>query len=327
MPGSLDRRCSRRARACRLPGALLLPPLLLPACASPPSEGGGRARAGGVDYPGLERPAVPHPGPRPLPPPEEVLTAQGRLGLRLLRARAARASLEEASRLEVPPGPFSFGGELPLKVHLAHRLLEDVRILAPEPGPLLVLRLRIRRWLPLGATEILESNPVVRLPGPVRVAPGQPWVLETAQALGQAGDPASLWEITLSATLRCDGVQVGDEVLPVQEVALAPARFLALPPGWEAVAPDALAVLARAARMEEPAADRHLLVAAALLQPPERPAGVRTLMEALDAAPGRRRTLTILAALRWLTGQDLGDSPVAWQDWWRRQGGRSLEQP
>jgi len=308
------------------PRALRLPVLLLLlACAGPESPAGGGPGSGpggpaAVDYPGLDRPAPPPAAPR-APPAAELLDNQGRLGLRLLRAGAARAALEAQSRLVVPEGPLTFGVEVPLEVRLAHPLLEDVELLAPAAGPLLLLRVEIQRWLPLGNRERLEANPVVRLRGPVLVPADGSWSSQARQPLGAAGDPASLWQVTLAATVRCDGIRVGEEVLPVQEIALPPVRILALPPGWEDVAPKALDVLGRAASLEDPAADRHLLVAAALLAPGERPEGVRVLMASLDAGPGERRTRTILAALRWLTGQDLGDSPVAWQAWWRRRGG------
>ena len=110
----------------------------------------------------------------------------------------------------------------------------------------------------------------------------------------------------------------------MSRIALQGCRLLAVPPNWEPLADDPLGKLSTLARIADKQADRHVVVAAALLPRALHEQAVGQLIADFEHAPNLRRLDTMMAALRFLTGRDFQENPVRWRDWWEDRKMSSL---
>ncbi len=253
--------------------------------------------------------------PDPFAP--EAVEQQAQLGLSVLHARGAAELLSRSCALRGPLEPVGFGQRLVLVMEIRNPFPEPVELLLPEEGFGLEFRYQVRRLFPDGGEELTSQVRVARLDEEVVLGPGGTYRKELDFELDPGDSLSALWELELGLSLRLAGLQVGERELPLAEFALRPARFVAFPPGWEALAADPLGGLAQAAALDSPQADRHLLVCAELLPEVQREQGIATLAAALPEAPNPRRAVTIAAALGRLTGLDFGPAPQRWIEWWR----------
>ncbi|MHC4472018.1 MAG: hypothetical protein ACYS99_13755 [Planctomycetota bacterium] len=116
------------------------------------------------------------------------------------------------------------------------------------------------------------------------------------------------------ALIRCgearyySGVELGEAVVRV------------FPPGYEPIAEDPLGTLDKAYRL---GAREHLLVAAELAPPERRHETVAKLVSYLEGAE-TGTWVTVIAALRRLTGRSFTGQPRAWIEWWKEEGRNEL---
>jgi hypothetical protein len=126
--------------------------------------------------------------------------------------------------------------------------------------------------------------------------------------------------LRLTGTLRPAAIHSGEERF-YSGVEIEAATLRILPPGYEPIAADPLGTIDKACRL---GAQEHLLLAAELSAPERRDEVVGVLVERLgDASPGM--AMTIMAALRRLTGIRLTGDPEAWVSWWEEQGGKAAD--
>jgi len=117
------------------------------------------------------------------------------------------------------------------------------------------------------------------------------------------------------AVIRCGdaryyyGVELSDAVVRV------------LPPGYEPIAEDPLGTLDKAYRL---GAREHLLVAAELAPPERLGETVGKLVSYLEGDE-TGTWVTVMAALRLLTGKRFEGKPRAWVGWWREEGENELD--
>lgn len=123
--------------------------------------------------------------------------------------------------------------------------------------------------------------------------------------------------LRVGGVLHPAGITVGSEPL-YAGVELETGEVRAFPPGFEPLAADPLASLGKAWRL---GAREHLLVAAGLVAPADRDRAVGELVSFLgeDRSPA---TVTVMGALRLLTGLSFANRPEGWIEWWQGRDGR-----
>ena len=250
---------------------------------------------------------------------EAELEQRAEAALLLLRGRSVTEILGSGTTLEAGPGPVTMGAAVPVKLRIRNVFPEALELRAPESGIRLEFAWSLARWLPYGGRDEELSTRHAAMEGPLRLAPGEEFVWETPFQLAEDRGFHSLWESTLAVKIRLAGVKLGERELPVSELRPDPANFLALPAGWQSLSREPLAQLERTLSIGAAAADRHVLVCAALLAEEEREAAVELLASQLPDAPNPQRAGTMTTALSWLTGLDLGDAPAAWNAWWEQR--------
>lgn len=123
--------------------------------------------------------------------------------------------------------------------------------------------------------------------------------------------------LKLGGVLHPAGLEAGSESL-YAAVELEPAEIRAFPPGFEPLAESPLDSLVKAWRL---GAREHLLVAAGLVAPADRDRAVGELVSFLGDARSPA-TVTVLGALRLVTGLTFANRPEAWIEWWHGREGR-----
>jgi hypothetical protein len=254
------------------------------------------------------------------PPPEpefdaELVERSSEMGLAVLRARFLAEEMGRTSEVVIPDGPFTFGDLVPVRFRLRNPLGETVELLPPPEGLALVLTWEAERWLPIGGHDVLQRTRWFRLADYVRLDADETYETRTELPLELDGDPGALWRVRVDARIHCGGALLGDRQLPVHRVEYRGAGLLAFPPGWREIAAQPLAALARVLASADPDADRHVLIATALLRGEDRYRGLEALLDCLERPPSPERALTAVAALRWLTLLPLGDLPEHWIRW------------
>ncbi|MCH2111353.1 MAG: hypothetical protein MK213_00725 [Planctomycetes bacterium] len=199
------------------------------------------------------------------------------------------------------------------------RLLE---IFGPEGrGVLFDFSFRETLWFPEGGKDGRQWRRLA-FEEELTIAPGSShawnWELQPEHFPSEAALRIS--EVSLN--LRCGGLELGDRELPVHFLKMGSVRVVSLPPGWHHIAAAPLESLRKAAQMGSEQADRHVLVASALLPKSQKWAGVECLIEALDESPNRERLRTLKAGLQYLTGLQFPNRK-AWQKWWGQSQNRN----
>jgi hypothetical protein len=102
-------------------------------------------------------------------------------------------------------------------------------------------------------------------------------------------------------------------------VELTPGETRVFPPGYEPLAGDPVGNLTRAFEL---GAREHLMVAAGLVPPGRREEATGVLVGLLSRPPSPA-TITVMGALRLLTGERFANRPDAWIEWWRARNAPS----
>lgn len=260
------------------------------------------------------------------PPPEpefneDLIDRSSELGLQVLRARFVAEELGRASRVLIPEGPFRFGEIVPIRFELRNPLGETVTLLPPASGLVLELSWEVSRWLPVGGHDKVVRNRWYRLSDRMVLESDETYATRSEIPLVMDGDPGALWQVRVDARLRCAGVLLGERELPVHRVEYRSNKLHAFPAGWESLREDPLHALELALANPRTQADRHVLVATALLTGAERYEGLERLVDSLRKPVSPTRALSAAAALQWLTQLPLGETP---EDWIRWHDGRTL---
>lgn len=290
------------------------PPLIF---AEDPLAGAPMAVPEGVDYGPIEGSVMTE---LAAPPPEpefneDLLDRSSELGLQVLRARFAAEELGRASRVILPEGPFQFGAIVPVRFELRNPLGEPVSLLAPPSGLVLELSWEVRRWLPVGGHDRIVRHRWFRLADRVTLESDETYATRSEIPLVMDGTQGALWQVRVDARLRCAGVLLGDRELPVHRIEYRSNHLFAFPEGWESLREDPLGSLRLALANPRTEADRHVLVATALLTGAERYEGLDMLLDSLRKPVSPTRALSATAALQWLTQLPLGDAPADWIRW------------
>lgn len=256
--------------------------------------------------------------PEAPPEPEfntELIDRSSELGMQVLRARFVSGELSRASQVILPKGPFHFGEIVPVRFELRNPLGETVTLLPPREGLVLELSWEVSRWLPVGGHDRIVRNRWYRLADHVVLEPDETYVTRSELPLVMEGDAGALWQVKVDARLRCAGVLLGERELPAHRLEYRGNLLYAFPPGWESLREDPLGSLRLALANPRPQADRHVLVATALLSGAERYEGLDLLIDSLRRPVSATRVLNATAALQWLTRIPLGDLPEDWIRW------------
>jgi hypothetical protein len=254
----------------------------------------------------------------PAPEPEfnaDLIDKSSELGLAVLRARFLEEELGRATAITVPEGPFHFGEIVPVKFELRNPLGETVELLPPPNGLVLELSWEVERWLPIGGHDRVVRHRWYRLADFIVLQSDETYRARSEIPLVMEGDVGALWRVRVDARLRCAGALMGDRELPVHKVEFRSTRFFAFPEGWEHLRNDPLERLRRSLASADPALDRHVLIATALLTGEDRYRGLELLLGSLLNPASGARALTATAALQWLTQLPLGDDPADWIRW------------
>ncbi len=254
------------------------------------------------------------------PPPEpefneELIDRSSELGLQVLRARFAAEQLGNASRVILPEGPFHFGEIVPVRFELRNPLGETVTLLPPAAGLVLELTWEVSRWLPIGGHDKIVRHRWYRLADRVTLEADETYATRSEIPLVMDGDHGALWQVRVDARLRCAGVLLGERDLPVHRIDYRSNHLYAFPEGWESLREQPLESLRLALANPRPQADRHVLVATALLSGAQRYEGLEMLVESLRKPVSGTRALTATSALQWLTQLPLGYAPKDWIRW------------
>ncbi len=254
------------------------------------------------------------------PPPEpefnaDLIDKSSALGLAVLRARFLEEELGRATAITVPAGPFRFGEIVPVKFELRNPLGETVELLPPPNGLVLELSWEVERWLPIGGHDRVVRHRWYRLADFIVLQADETYRARSEIPLVMDGDTGALWRVKVDARLRCAGALMGDRELPAHRVEFRSTRLFAFPEGWEHLRKDPLDRLRRSLASADPALDRHVLIATALLTGEDRYRGLDLLLDSLLNPASGARALTATAALQWLTQLPLGDSPADWIRW------------
>lgn len=254
------------------------------------------------------------------PEPEPVINASlddnTEVGIQILRGKVLQQQLTENWRLEVPKGPHTFGDVLEAEVVLSNPFGRGFTVIEPAMGYMIEFSWRVERWMPFASSEVLHRKHVASFDRLLDFAEGQVIRYPVELPLGSKGEAASVWRLSLTALLRCDGLQMDGEEFPVPSIPIRGNRLLVLPGNWQSLADQPFTNLQRLIAISDPQVDRHLLVCAALLPRSKRADAIELLVSNLERAPSVRRTDTMMAALRYLTGRDFGEHVLLWKDWW-----------
>ncbi|MDA1260982.1 MAG: hypothetical protein O3A20_10225 [Planctomycetota bacterium] len=245
----------------------------------------------------------------------DLIERNSELALAVLRARFLAEEMGRTSEVLIPEGPFTFGELVPVRFRLRNPMGETVELLPPPEGLALVLTWEAERWLPIGGHDVLQRTRWYRLADYVRLESDETYETRTEIPLEIDGDPGALWRVRVSARLHCGGALLGDRQLPVHRVDYRGSSLHAFPPGWRELTVEPLAALQKVLGSADRAADRHVLIATALLRGEDRYRGLNELLDCLEQPASRERALTAVSALQWLTRLPLGDLPENWIRW------------
>jgi hypothetical protein len=237
------------------------------------------------------------------------------LGLQVLRGKLLAEQLEKATSVVVPLRPAVFGETVQVSFQIQNMLGEELHILEPSIGLIMQIRWEVEQWLPTGAVEKLTQTRNAVLDRSIALEAGEVFRESSPLDLDIPGNQASLWKVTVGATMRTEGLRIGDAVYPVSRLQFLPSQFFVFPGGWESLATDTLGQFQRIVKLNHAELDRHILVCCALLPEAQRFAAATSAIRALAKTTNYRRAATLTTALAWLTKKDFGSQASAWIAW------------
>jgi hypothetical protein len=254
--------------------------------------------------------------PEPDPVVNASLDENTQVGIQVLRGKVLQQQLTEQWRLQVPKGPHTFGDVIKAEVVLNNPFGQPFTVIEPPSGYMIEFSWRVERWMPFASSEVLHRKHVASFDRLLDFAEGQVIRYPVDLPVGQKGEASAVWRLSLTALMRCDGLQMDGEEFPVPSIPLRSSRLLVLPGNWQTLANKPFTNLERLITIADPQVDRHLMVCAALLPRSRHKEAIELLVSNLEKAPSVRRTDTMMAALRFLTGRDFGEHVLLWKDWW-----------
>ncbi len=238
------------------------------------------------------------------------------VGIKVLRGKVLQEQLTEQWRLVVPKGPHTFGDVLAAELVFNNPFGQGFVVIEPPQGFVIEFSWRVERWMPFASSEVLHRKHIASFDRMLDFAEGQVIRYPVELPLGQVNEASAVWRLSLTAKLRCDGLELDGESFPVASIPIRGAKMLALPGNWQSMADTPFANLERLITITDPQVDRHLLVCAALLPRNRRADAIELMVNNLISAPSVRRMDTMMAVLRFITGRDFGENALIWKDWW-----------
>jgi hypothetical protein len=242
--------------------------------------------------------------------------------LRNLRFEAKRRQLEKdvvAVRILPEREVYALGAEVVLELTVVNVSEEPVKIVRREkkssPGMFVLSVVQEDRDV-YGNVGTETMSHVVPLPGDLDVpVGGRETVRHTIPTASPEDRHLGFTELRFGGTLRPAVILCGEQRY-YTSVKLEESVVRIFPPGFEPIAEDPVGTLAKAYRL---GAREHLLVAAELTPPERRHEVLGKLVSFLDG-PETGTWITVMAALKRLTGRDFGAKADAWVTWWEEEG-------
>jgi len=236
-------------------------------------------------------------------------------GLQVLRGKLLGEQLDKAASVGVPLRPAVFGETVEVSFRIQNPFGEEIQVLEPSLGLIVQIRWEVERWLPTGAVEKLTQTRNALLDRSIVLEAGEIFWESSPLDLSLPGDQSSLWKVTVGATIRTEGLMMGEKIYPVSTIQFAPSQFLVFPGGGESLRSDTLSQFQKIVKLNHPELDRHILVCCALLSEAQRYEAATSAVRALSMTTNFRRASTLMAALTWLTKKEFGSQPSAWIAW------------
>ncbi len=255
-------------------------------------------------------------------PPREIARSLRAIRVEARRGLLGRKVLE--ARILPERDVCVRGGEIVLELAVRNVSPQAVSVLRRGPGSsvsVFVLDVVRRDFDIYGNVLSFENRVRVPLPEDLRVPVGGRASVTYRMPAGRVEDRhLGFSEVSFGGVLRPAVILCGDERY-YSAVKLREAAVRVFPPGYEPIAKDPLGTLATAYRL---GAREHLLIAAELAGTFSRPQAVARLVSFLRG-PETASWVTVMAALRRLTGRSFGNRAQAWTAWWREEGGHGVE--
>jgi len=222
------------------------------------------------------------------------------------------------ARVEADKDPIVFGEPLRLRIYLKNGTRRTVRIPATQEGasPSIIILDAARQDYDIRAHVTTRQRRVVRpLKEDFVIEPGAEAsrvVILTAGRIGNNEPLSGFRSFTIGGHLRPAFIEIGGmrrwESIRIKSVTVRAFRA-----GYEHLADDPVKRIGQAIEKNAPV---HLVTAAALCPRNRRTAAVDMLVAGLQG--GRLIDWAMFAALRYLTGVELGRDAAAWRAWWPR---------
>lgn len=246
--------------------------------------------------------------------PRELSAAIDALGT-LLEAREWEGRLALTCRAEVARSVVEAGDPIQVRLRFSNPGPSPIRI-APigeggEGPALATLSVRFLERRSDGTDYRESSTDAFSFPA-LELEPG-----EETERLRSVPTPAeapfALRDYEIAAELRPVRFEAGGVPIPLRGIRLSSCSARVYPRGYGAIEAGPQAALRKALASPDPAYDRHVLVAAALVPPEERREAIATCVATLFQGDPRRRR-SAAAALRLLSGRDdLPPDPALWR--------------
>jgi hypothetical protein len=203
---------------------------------------------------------------------------------------------------------------------LATRNVSESPIRIPDKGPgstgtVFVIDIERQDWDIFGNVRSEKNRVLVPLTGILDIpVGGRRSLRESVPTETPGGRHLGFTILRISGVLR-PAVIVSGEERYYQGVEVEEGILRIVPPGYEPIAADPVGTLSKAWRL---GAREHLLLAAELA-PPEKKEEVIGMLVGYLGEPdrvGSATTITVMAALRRLTGMSFANRAQAWMTWW-----------
>lgn len=260
-------------------------------------------------------------------PPSEVSAFLDQLSS-IVNGRAIARALERGARVEALRDQVTMGDPISLQLVLTNSAIGDksasIEIPRKTGGGLFSAGPAVRSQLLAsvtttdldaygGESSITNTLPVA-MREDIKIGPGETYKMEF-QMDGTAPRAAVARIVEIAIELIPSETRFDGQAVVITRIPFAPARVVALPPGFEAFAADPAAALERALARLENAYDRDILPCALMVPAESREKAILSLARRLtNAATGRQHA--IIGALRQVTGErDRGVDRDAWIGW------------
>jgi len=252
------------------------------------------------------------------PEQKPIFTDPAAANMAVLQAKSIEGILSENFRVTAVNEFQNFEDEIVLRLEMHNPLGQTVELIPNQQGYLFEFTTRMRRWRWDGAGESESNLAQTYFATPIRLASGDTQGEEWTIDVDLGGEETAIWELELGLTVHLAGIKFGNRRLPLRKLNFVSVRVLAFPPGWQALSENPITSLEKVVVMPQSAADRHVLVIAAVAAKTDRRKSLQILIEAMNEVPNRERLRSLKAALEFLTGER-HPNRLAWRKWWDSQ--------